>query len=124
MIEHTFQIVARALSSAARLANISYNEVNIIVYFIIIPFIWAYMIDKAYRSHYIKLGYSALCIGIFIGCENYSAFCDYLFSICSRFLCLFYPVGINYITASVIFCVIVPVIVHVLLMKKLKPVQP
>ena len=120
MTEYTFQIVAGALSNMARIAHISYNEANIVVYFVVIPFIWAHMIDRAYKFHYIKLGYAALCAGVFIGCENYSAFCDHLFSICSRFLCLFYPVGIDYVTASVIFCVMVPVAMHFALLKTLK----
>ena len=123
MIQQTFTAVSNALRNMAAFLGVSYNEANIITYFVIIPFIWAYMIDRAYKFHYVKLGYASLCLSILVVVDDYSNFCDLFFWVCAMFLSLFYPIGIDYVMASVIFCVIVPVIVHMLLMNKLKSVQ-
>ena len=108
----------------ANFLNISYNEANILVYFVLIPMVWAWMIDRTHRSHAVKISYAMLVMAVVLIGGNVSELCDTMFMVCVYFLCLFEPWGIDYYEASVIFCVIVPVIIHVLLMKKLKPVQP
>ena len=122
MIRSIFELVANALYSGARILGITYNELNIIVYIILIPLVWAYMIDKAYKFHRIKLAYLFFLLLILDIGGTFESNCDSLFIICQRFLCLFYPIGINYTAASVIFCVIAPILIHLSLIKILKGV--
>jgi hypothetical protein len=122
MIRSIFELVANVLYNGARMLGITYNELNIIVYIIIIPLVWAYMIDKAYKFHRIKLVYLLFLLVILGVGGTFETNCDRLFTICQRFLCLFYPIGINYTTASVIFCVIAPILIHIDLIKILKGV--
>jgi hypothetical protein len=122
MIRSIFELVANVLYNGARMLGITYNELNIIVYIILIPLVWAYMIDKAYKFHRIKLAYLLFLLLILGMGGTFETNCDRLFTICQRFLCLFYPIGINYTEASVIFCVIAPILIHIALIKILKGV--
>ena len=122
MIRSIFELVANALYSGARILGITYNELNIIVYIILIPMVWAYMIDKAYRFHRFKIAYLVIVLPFFIG-GTFENNCDAMFMLCQIFLCLFYPIGINYTAASVIFCVIAPILIHIGLVKILKRVR-
>jgi hypothetical protein len=120
MIRSIFELVANVLYNGARMLGITYNELNIIVYIIIIPLVWAYMIDNAYKFHRIKLVYLLFLLLILGLGGTFETNCDRLFTICQRFLCLFYPIGINYTAASVIFCVVAPILIHIGLIKILK----
>jgi hypothetical protein len=123
MIDATFQAVAKGLYYSGTLINLSYNEMNILVYFVIIPLIWAYIIDKMFRFHYVKLSLMLVILFCWVTINNLSAFCDDLFYACVIFLNLFRPIGIDYVAASVIFCVVLPIAFHMLLWRALKRKQ-
>lgn len=117
MIKETFSAVAYGLIKMANFLGISYNEANILVYFVIIPMVWAWMIDKAYRTNVVKIGYAILIIAMVLISGDVSKLCDTLFMVCVYFLYLFKPIGIGYMASSVIFCVILPVIFHIWLVR-------
>jgi len=119
MIDATFQAVAKGLYYSGILINLSYNEMNILVYFVIIPLIWAYIIDKMFRIHYVKLIHLLVILFCVVTINNLSAFCDDLFNACVIFLNLFRPIGIDYVAASVLFCVVLPIAFHVFLWRVL-----
>ena len=123
MIQSIFELVANALYSGAKMLGITYNELNIIVYIILIPLVWAYMIDKAFKFHYLKAAHLVFLLLAFGIAGTFENNCDGLFLLCQLFLCAFYPIGIDYTTASVIFCVIVPILIHIGLIKILKRVR-
>jgi hypothetical protein len=123
MIRSIFELVANILYNGARMLGITYNELNIIVYIIIIPLVWAYMIDKAYKFHRVKIAYLLFLLLILGIGGTFETNSDRLFIICQRFLCLFYPIGINYTEASVIFCVVAPILIHIALIKILNRVR-
>lgn len=120
MIDATFQAVAKGLYYSGTLINLSYNEMNILVYFVIIPLIWAYMIDNMFRFHYVKWSYALVCLFVCLATNNLSTFCNDLFYACVIFLNLFRPIGIDYVAASVLFCVVLPIAFHVFLWRALK----
>jgi len=122
MIRTIFELVANVLYNGARMLGITYNELNIIVYIILIPLVWAYMIDKTYRFHRFKIAYLVIVLPFFIG-GTFENNCDAMFMLCQLFLCLFYPIGINYTEASVIFCVIAPILIHIGLINFLKRIR-
>jgi hypothetical protein len=123
MIDATFQAVAKGLYYSGTLINLSYNEMNILVYFVIIPLIWAYIIDKIFRFHYVKLSLMLVILFCWVTINNLSAFCDDLFYACVIFLNLFQPIGIDYVAASVLFCVVIPIAFHMFLWRSLKRKQ-
>jgi hypothetical protein len=119
MIDAIFRAVAKGLYYSGTLINLGYNEMNILVYFVIIPLIWAYMIDKIFRFHYVKLTIMLVILFCVVTINNLSAFCDDLFYACVIFLNLFRPIGIDYVAASVFFCVVLPIAFHVFLWRVL-----
>jgi hypothetical protein len=123
MIDATFQAVAKGLYYSGTLIHLSYNEMNILVYFGIIPLIWASMIDKMFRFHYVKLIHLLVILFCVVAINNLSAFCDDLFYACVIFLNLFRPIGIDYVAASVLICVVLPIAFHMFLWRALKRKQ-
>lgn len=100
-----FYKVANFLMYISRKTGLSYNTVNIIVYYVIIPLLWGLLISKY------------VCIGIIVfwsillslRIKNLS---DILFRYSKKFIMLF---GDYYIW-SVIICVIVPIIITMMLL--------
>jgi hypothetical protein len=123
MIDATFQAVAKGLYYSGTIINLNYNQMNILVYFGIIPLIWAFIIDKMFRFHYEKLMHLLVILFCWVTINNLSAFCDDLFYACVIFLNLFRPIGMDYVAASVLFCVVIPIALHVFLWRALKRKQ-
>jgi hypothetical protein len=123
MIDATFRAVAKGLYYSGTLINLSYNEMNILFYFVIIPLIWAYIIDRMFRFHYVKLSHLLVILFCWVTINDFSAFCDNLFYACVIFLNLFRPIGIDYVAASVLICVVFPIVFHMFLWRALKRKQ-
>ena len=113
MIHTTFEFVATILRDWAEIFGVTYKEMNIIVYIIAIPMVWAYMIDKAFNFHYLKAAHLVFLLLAFGIAGTFENNCNGLFLLCQLLLCAFYPIGIDYTTASVIFCVVVPIAFHI-----------
>ena len=45
IVQTVFRIVADALNRAASAIGITFNEINIIVYYLVIPMTWSIMLD-------------------------------------------------------------------------------
>jgi lipopolysaccharide/colanic/teichoic acid biosynthesis glycosyltransferase len=110
-----FEMVAAFLFLAGHLTGLTYNEINIIVYFMLIPFSWVVMLDKIFCFHWLKIGFTALCAVFFVFCPNFEMFSDSLFIKSVTFLMWFKRYGMDYITASVVICVLVPLLVYITL---------
>jgi len=116
-----FQLVAGTLFGIAEITGLSYNEVNIIVYYIIIPFTWTVLLDKIFKFHYFKISFSLIILGFLLFIKDYYDFCDWLFEKSADFLL---SLG-DYIIMSVIVCVFLVIIVYMVLiyfayLKKIK----
>jgi hypothetical protein len=110
-----FNITATALEYLARLFNLTYNQVNIIVYYLLIPMSWLILIGIIINSHIGLVMYSTFLLGVFVGCGNFKKYCDKLFDSSARFLNSFGKVGSNYVNSSVIICVVLPVLIYITL---------
>jgi len=106
-----FQLVAFTLNVISDLTGLSYNEVNIVVYYIFIPFTWTILLDKIFKFHYIKLSFGYIIIALLIIIKDFSKFSDWLFDQSATFLMF---LG-DYIIMSVIVCVFLIIIIYLLL---------
>ncbi|MEW6305720.1 MAG: hypothetical protein AB1705_19755 [Verrucomicrobiota bacterium] len=111
-----FNVVAYSLEWVASVTGFSYNEINIIAYYIILPFVYVALIDRGVRRHFFKLVYVATWAGVLCLIKDFAAFSDVLFAVSVDFLQLFSHVGLNYVSASVVICVILPGLVFVALL--------
>ena len=110
-----FNVVVSILRWLAGKSGLSYNEINIIVYFVIIPFIYMYLFDKLIDKFYFRIGFLIILAITFVLVESFREFSDKLFNASVKFLEWFEIIGWNYVEASVIICVVVPVLIFIVL---------
>ena len=116
-----FAIVAGIEHIIAKLTGLTYNEVNIIVYYLIIPLTWTLMIDYLTEMPFLT---PMIIIGwiIFLWKDQmkFRDRCDWAFDKSVDFLLYFKKIGWNYIVSSVIICVVVPVLIVLIVERLLK----
>ncbi len=110
-----FDFVANKLIILARFFRLTYNEINIIVYYFLIPFSWLSLIDLICGFHYLKFAFFIFSAGFFIGCRDFRSYSDELFMKSVEFLNYFNRFGQNYVAASVIICVLIPIMIYAIL---------
>lgn len=109
-----FALVAGAEHIIAKLTGSTYNEVNIVVYYLIIPLSWTVMVDYITMMPFLTPMYIIAWI-VFLWKDpiKFRNRCDWAFMKSVDFLLWFKKIGWNYIVSSVIICVVVPVLVYV-----------
>lgn len=106
-----FNAVAQLLSAVAALTGLTYNEINIVAYYIVLPFVYVALLDRILAKHFLKIAYVCLWIVILFSVDDFVASSDRLFEGSVRFLLGFSVVGLGYVAASVLVCVVLPGIV-------------
>jgi len=109
-----FGMVAGVEHAIAKLTGATYNEVNIIIYFLLIPLSWASMIDYITRLPLLSPMYLIAWIVFFWKDQmTFRDRCDWAFDKSVEFLLWFKKIGWNYVVSSVIICVVVPLFIYV-----------
>ena len=103
-----FYVVMVGLDWLAARTGLSYVEINIIVYFMVIPFVFAAMLDGILRWHWLKIAVVAGWALAMFAIPDFNGFSERLFASSVAFLMLFGRIGLDYTAASVVVCVIVP----------------
>jgi len=111
-----FNAIADVLSVIAVKTRLTYKEINIIVYFFVIPFTWLCLLDMILKFHYLKFAFVIFTIGFFVGCRSFRAYSDWLFDKSVSILSYFNKCGLSYITSSVWICVLLPLVVYTVLL--------
>ena len=108
-----FGIVAAGLNLIAKALHMTYNEINIIVYYLIIPLSWCIMLDYIIGLPITTPIWILLWIYIFWSKRKFfRQWCDIAFQLSVDFLLMFQRIGWNYWKASVIIGVVVPLIIY------------
>jgi hypothetical protein len=115
MINKIFKLVANALIAIARFTGLTYNQINILVYYFFIPFTWLVMLDLIFEFHYLKAAYIVFCIGFAFGCRDFKNYSNWAFKRSVDFLNFFNRFGSNYYKSSVWICVAIPIVVYIYL---------
>ncbi len=110
-----FAIVYSLLIRLSSLTGLTYNEINIVVYYAVIPFIYLALIDKILKKHILKILFVISLFIFLFSIKDFRHFSDWLFDISVVFLLEFEAIGINYIASSVLICVFFPFIVFLIL---------
>lgn len=113
MISKCFKLVVDVLYWIAQTFGMTYNEINIIVYYLIVPLTWTVMIDilikKPITTPLLLLAWGVI---FFVHRNDFSQWCDWAFQKSVDFLLWFKCIGWDYILSSVIICVVVPIIIY------------
>jgi len=111
-----FKIVANCLFYISRKMKLTYNEINIIVYYLLVPFSWLVLLDIIFHFHYLKIAFGIFTLGFFVGCRNFRIYSDWLFDKSVAFLNYFDKYGSNYVKSSVWICVSLPIVIYIILL--------
>lgn len=112
-IHRIFRYVADSLEWIGRKTGLTYNEVNILLYYLIIPLSWTIMLDYWWKKPYSTVALILIWTGIIIFTRNsFSLWCDKVFMVSVDFLNWFNRLGGNYVLNSVVICVIVPLAIY------------
>ena len=113
MIRLIFSIVAQGLVKLAKLFCITYNEINVIVYYFLIPLSWTIMFDYWIEKPLTTILFLCIWIGIVIATHKFfKEWCNWVFEDSVKFLNYFNKFGGNYILNSVIICVVIPLLIY------------
>jgi len=108
-----FWWIANGLVLLAKKLGLTYNEVNIIVYYLIVPLSWVIMFDVIIKMPVTTP--ALICSWLtayYFTHKHFSAWCDYAFIQSQNFLLWFRRIGWNYIVSSVIICVVLPLLIY------------
>lgn len=113
MITLTFRLVATVLYNIGQLFDMTYNEVNVLAYYLLIPLTWTAMLDICIGLPLTTGALLYIWIGIRIGTwGHFREWCDWAFMRSVDFLNYFNRWGGNYVLNSVIICVVIPIIIY------------
>lgn len=107
-----FRWVANTLMKIASKTGLTYNEVNILVYYLLIPLTWTIMLDIILRIPITTPLLLLTWVGLIIVTRGrFRQWCDKIFVLSQQFIKFF---G-EYVKYSVVICVIVPITIYVIL---------
>ena len=109
-----FGMVAASLNILAKLIGMTYKEVNIIVYYFLIPLSWFLLLHWTIVS-ILYIGLWTLLI--YTKRKFFKEWCDCAFDISVIFLLKFQKIGWNYWESSVIICVIIPALIYYIILE-------
>ena len=109
-----FAVVAVTEHLIAKLTGSTYNEVNIVVYYMLIPLSWTVMIDVIAQTPLLSPMFIIAWI-IFLWKDDmkFRDRSDWAFAKSVEFLLWFQKIGWNYVVSSVIICVVVPIMIYI-----------
>ncbi|NLH62445.1 MAG: hypothetical protein GX452_13685 [Ignavibacteriales bacterium] len=110
-----FGAVAGILYLMSRATRTTYNQMNIIVYYAVIPFSWCWMLDSVFGFHYLKIVCGMFFVIVFFSVKDFRRFCDRMFAKSVAFLNYFNRWGSDYVLSSVVICVVLPGMVYAVL---------
>lgn len=117
MIKGIFAAVAQSLLWIGNKFGLTYNEVNILVYYLLIPLSWCILFDCWLGLPITTFALVFVWIGIFIATRHtFREWCDWAFQDSVDFLNWFNRWGGNYILNSVIIYVLLPLLIYTILL--------
>jgi hypothetical protein len=114
LFEYTYNI----LMWISNYTGFTYKEINIIIWFIVIPLSWMLLLDKIYKQKIYTIVFVGIIIASLLFIQDFTKCCNWLFQKSVDFLNLFNTVGSNYIASSVIICLFIPIVIYVILIRK------
>ena len=110
-----FYIVYTSLQWLSRITGLSYEEINVIIWYLGVPLVYSILLDKIIRRPVFTPILVTLAAVLYLSLPNPSLFADRLFDGSVRFLESFSGIGLGYDAASVLICVWLPFIFFLVL---------
>ena len=116
MSNKVFDSTVNILKRMARFSNMTYRQVNVLIWLGVLPFVWAVLIDNLFDFHYVKVSVLFFQFGFLISVRNYKRKANDIFNKCAMFLLSFSRYGMGYVMSSIVFCLVIPAAFTVLLL--------
>jgi len=118
-----FDLVYRGLKWLSKISGLTYEEINIIIWYFILPASFVFLLERFFKTKYLTSGFAAIVFLVILGVKDFELFSKALFQKSVDFLNWFDNLGINYVQASVLICVILPIlmIAALVFLKKQNP---
>lgn len=101
-----FDLTVRGLLEIGKILHLSYKEVNVIIWYMLLPLLWAAILDHKLHQVLFAPIWLMLCLGcIVVQHKRLYGFCNTLFRLSQEFILSF---GMYYLW-SVIICLLVPI---------------
>lgn len=110
MMQSIFTVVYRILVTLSELTGLSYNEINVVVFFVIVPLLFLLLLDKIYDRHVFGVTFIVVIIFFCILIQDLRLFADSIFEKSVILLLGFEAIGLDYVSSSVIVCVFLPML--------------
>ena len=110
-----FQIVYQFLVWLSARTGLTYQEVNIIVYYFLVPLAFFVLLDRIFRTWICTACFLCLSAAALLLIPSFEQFSKALFDLSVVFLEQFSRIGWNYTEASVWICVVFPGVAFLLL---------
>lgn len=110
-----FYVVYRMLVWLSEATGLSYEEVNIIVYYVIVPMTFLGLVDRIIRKPIFTILYIATLLVVATRIRDFHVFAEDLFDWSVDFLLGFSKVGLGYDSASVVVCLLLPLLMFLCL---------
>ena len=110
-----FRIVYLMLKWTSTITGLSYNEINIVVYYFFLPAILLLLVDRINKRYILTPLLVTIWALLLLSVPNFSRFSDRAFDASVVFLNGFSVIGWNYIVASVMVCVVAPALAFAVL---------
>jgi len=102
----------KVLYYIGKVFHLTYTSVNIIVWYMLLPLVWATILDYKFNQCIISPLWLLFCLSlIIIERKKFNQFCDTFFRLSQIFILSF---G-NYFLWSVILCLVIPLIITLVL---------
>jgi len=118
-----FQIVYKLFLGIASLTGLTYHEINILVYYIVFPAVFIYFIGRRLKRKTFVLWFAIIIGFLLFIIPDFSYFSTYLFNKSVDFLMWFDIIGLNYIQASIVICVFLPLLILLVLVRCKKQIH-
>ena len=114
MITTIFNKTAQILLQTAQKLHLTYNEVNVIAYYMIVPLSWFIMLDFIIGCWpFLSVLWTITSLAVvWWHRRDFSRWCDNIFDKSVDFLLWFRHIGWDYQKASVIICVVLPAVIY------------
>jgi hypothetical protein len=110
-----FRFVEKSLRQLSGRLNLTYETVNVLTYYIALPLVYAVLGDAIMQFHVFKLVWVCTTLLILLPVNRLRKKSEIIFRGSVIFLESFGSVGLDYVQASVLICVIVPIVVLLVL---------
>ncbi len=110
-----FDLVYSFLVWLSAVTGLTYKEVNVVAYYMILPTIYLVLVDRILRRVLLTPVFALGWCGVLLLTKSFARLSDRLFDGSVAFLRWFSVVGMDYTVASVMICVVVPGLILMIL---------